>query len=166
MPVYQQEEEERRQQLAEEAYAREILNREPAPSEPEPISRENAHYAFSLGDTVYLGTDEYEVFSYDDSTVYLRDSQFPLFSKELARKDFDRMLRENPLNDHLITAEPETPVTRVETPAEQPVEKEQAPSHVSCIGYICRNWSTAFGKMKFIPIFATETPIPKVPHRS
>ncbi len=44
MPVYQQEEEERHQQLAEEAYAREILNREPTPPEQKPISRENAHY--------------------------------------------------------------------------------------------------------------------------
>ena len=122
LPVYQQEQEERRQQLAEQAYAREILNREPAPSGSEPPSRENAHYSFSLGDTVYLGADEYEIFSFDDSTVYLRDAQFPLFSKELSRNDFDRMLRENPLNDHLITTEQETPIA----PAEQPAEKEQS----------------------------------------
>jgi len=128
LPVYQQEQEERRQQLAEQAYAREILNREPAPAESEPPSWENAHYTFSLGDTVYLGADEYEIFSFDDSTVYLRDTQFPLFSKELARNDFDRMLRENPLNDHLIVTEPEAPAMQMEAPAEQPAEKEQAPS--------------------------------------
>ncbi len=122
LPAYQQEQEERRQQLAEVAYAHEILNHEPAPSESEPPSRENAHYAFSLGDTVFLGADEYEVFSFDESTVYLRDAQFPLFSKELARNDFNRMLRENPLNDHLITTEQEAPTA----PAEQPAEKEQS----------------------------------------
>lgn len=121
LPVYQQEQEERRQQLAEQAYAREILNREPAPTEPKPLSRENAHYAFSLGDTVYIGADEYEVFSFDESAVYLRDTQFPLFGKELLRNDFDRMLRENPLNDHLMTTEQEAPTA----PAEQPAEKEQ-----------------------------------------
>jgi len=112
LPVYEQQMEERRQQLAEQAYAREILNREPAPFEkPEPPSRGNAHYTFSLGDTVYLGADEYEIFSSDGGKVILRDISFPLFSKELARDDFDRMLRENPLNDHLIAHEraPEQP---------------------------------------------------------
>ena len=105
LPVYEKEQEERRQLLAEEAYAREILNHEPASSKPELPSRENAHYVFSLGDTVYLGADEYEILSFDNNTVYLRDTQFPLFSQELARSDFDRMLRENPLNDHLIAPE-------------------------------------------------------------
>ncbi len=104
LPVYEQQMEERRQQLAEQTYAREILNREPAPSEPKPPSRKNAKYAFSLGDTVYLGTDEYEILSFDGGKVLLRDISFPLFSKELAQDDFDRMLRENSLNDHLIAA--------------------------------------------------------------
>lgn len=63
LPVYEKEQEERRQLLAEEAYAREILNHEPASSKPELPSRENAHYVFSLGDTVYLGADEYEILS-------------------------------------------------------------------------------------------------------
>lgn len=120
LPIYQQEIEERRQLLAEETYARGILNREPAPSEPEPQSRENAHYAFSLGDTIYLGANEYEILSFDDSTVYLRDTQFPLFSKELTRSDFERMLRENPLNDHLIATQ--------ETNAVAAEEKTETPS--------------------------------------
>ena len=114
LPAYQQQMEERRQQLAEEAYARQILDREPPPAAPEPPARENAHYSFSFGDTVYLGADEYEIFSFDESTVHLRDISFPLFGKELVRSDFERMLRENPLNDHLITAEEKTekPLTR------------------------------------------------------
>ena len=124
LPVYQQEQEERRQQRAEDAYAREILSQEPTSLELKPISRENAHYVFSLGDTVYLGTDEYEVFSYDDSTVYLRDVQFPLLNKELARNGFDRMLRENPLNDHLIADRQEAPATHEETPAEHLAKEE------------------------------------------
>lgn len=118
LPAYRQQMEERRQQLAEEAYAREILNREPPPAVPEPPARENVHYSFSFGDTVYLGADEYEIFSFDDSTVHLRDISFPLFGKELARSDFERMLRENPLNDHLITTG-EAP----EQPAEEKTEK-------------------------------------------
>lgn len=120
LPVYEQQMEERRQQLAEQAYAREILNREPAPSESKPPSRENASYTFSLGDTVYLGADEYEIFSFDGGTVLLRDISFPLFSKELARDDFDRMLRENPLNDHLIAQE-ETQTADNKTPLPFPI---------------------------------------------
>lgn len=118
LPSYRQQMEERRQQLAEDAYAREILDREPPPAAPEPPAWENAHYSFSFGDTVYLGADEYEIFSFDDSTVHLRDISFPLFGKELARSDFDRMLRKSPLNDHLITAG-EAP----EQPAEEKTEK-------------------------------------------
>ena len=117
LPAYRQQTEERRQQLAEEIYAREILNREPAPAEATPPSREKAHYAFSLGSTVYIGADEYEVLAFDNSTVQLRDVSFPLFSKELARSDFERTLRENPLNDHLITGE------APEQPAEEKTEK-------------------------------------------
>lgn len=117
LPAYRRQIEERRQQLAEETYACEILNREPAPAEAKPPSRENAHYAFSLGSTVYIGADEYEVLAFDNSTVQLRDVSFPLFSKELARSDFERMLRENPLNDHLITGE------APEQPAEEKTEK-------------------------------------------
>ncbi len=128
LPVYERQTEERGQQFAEEDYAREILNREPAPSEPKPPLGEDTRYNFSLGDTVYLGTDEYEIFSYDDSFVQLRDINFPLLGKELSRSDFDRMLQENPLNDHLISDEQETLATQAEAPAEQPAEKEQAPS--------------------------------------
>lgn len=105
LPVVQQEMEERRRQLAEEAYAREILNREPAPAEPEPPPKNEARYAFSLGDTVYLGAEEYEVLSFDGVTVQLRDTRYPLFIKELPREAFERMLRDNPLNDHLIAPE-------------------------------------------------------------
>jgi N12 class adenine-specific DNA methylase/adenine-specific DNA methylase len=114
LPAVQQQMEERRQQLAEENYARQILNREPTHGEAEPPSRENTRYVYSLGDTVYLGAEEYEIISFDGSTVELRDTCFPLFNKELARSDFDRMLRENPLNNHLIA---------LEQPAEEIKEK-------------------------------------------
>ena len=130
LPAYRQQMEERRQQLAEEAYARQILNREPPPAAPEPPARENAQYAFSLGDTVYLGADEYEIFSFDESTVHLRDISFPLFGKELARSDFERMLRENPLNDHLITAgeAPEQPAKeKTEKPLPRALYREYLP---------------------------------------
>jgi len=134
LSVYQREQEERRQQLAEQAYARDVLNREPALSEPEPPSRENAHYAFSLGDTVCLGADEYEIISFEGDTVQLHDISFPLFSKNLARDDFERMLRENPLNDHLIV-HGEIPVRpmkeKTETPTPRALYQAYLPEMVS-----------------------------------
>ena len=68
----------------------------------EPVIDERAEYDLALGVLVYLGTDEYEIYSFDDANVVLRDMQYPLFTKEMPRKEFDRKLRENQLNDHLI----------------------------------------------------------------
>lgn len=132
LPAVEQQMEERRQQLAEEDYARQILNREPAPGEVEPPSRENTRYVYSLGDTVYLGAEEYEIISFNGSTVELRDTRFPLFNKELARSDFDRMLRENPLNDHLIA--PEQPVEeKKEKPSSRVLYRTYLPEIISRI---------------------------------
>ncbi len=62
---------------------------------------ENSAYAYHLGDTVYMGADEYEILAFDDKRVVLHDMQYPLFQKELERAEFDRRVRENPMNDHL-----------------------------------------------------------------
>ena len=111
-PVYEQEVQERRQKAAEENYACEILSREPEKSaEPD---RKNARHSLTLGASVYLGADEYELMSLGADKVILRDAKFPLFTKEVTRPDFDRMLRATPLNDHLISKEDE--------PSEQPAE--------------------------------------------
>ena len=69
-------------------------------------------YRLSLGDMVHLGTQEYEVIALGEETVRLFDPAFPLLNKELPRADFDRMLAENPLNDHFLQAvEPVTEQT-------------------------------------------------------
>ena len=60
------------------------------------------NYEYHLGDTVYIGASEYEVLSFDDNRVMLYDPNFPLFNKEFTKDEFDRKVRENPLNDHLI----------------------------------------------------------------
>ena len=60
------------------------------------------NYEYHLGDTVYIGASEYEVLSFDDNRVMLYDPKFPLFNKEFTKDEFDRKVRENPLNDHLI----------------------------------------------------------------
>ena len=59
------------------------------------------NYEYHLGDTVYIGASEYEVLSFDDNRVMLYDPKFPLFNKEFTKDEFDRKMRENPLNDHL-----------------------------------------------------------------
>ena len=38
--------------------------------------------------------------------VVLFDTEYPLFNKEYPRADFDRMIKENPMNDHLNSAVP------------------------------------------------------------
>ena len=62
-------------------------------------------YEYHLGDTVYIGADEYEILSFDDERVMLHDMQYPLFQKEVDRAEFDRKVQENPMNDHLKVKE-------------------------------------------------------------
>ncbi len=122
--TYQQQMTERRQQAAEEAYVRGILSRAPDLSVSTPASRDTARYVLPLGSTVYLGADEYEVNALGADVVSLRDARFPLLSKDLTRAEFDRLLRENPLNDHLIDttadagepAEKESIILRADNP--------------------------------------------------
>ena len=64
--------------------------------------KDAAVYTFHLGDTAYLGAEEYEICSFNEHAVGLRDMRYPLLTKEFPRETFDRMLRENPLNDRLI----------------------------------------------------------------
>ncbi len=75
-------------------------------------------YRLTLGATVCLGTQEYQLLAFDDQTVRLFDPAFPIINKELPREEFDRLLAENPLNDGLLqvveeapTAEPAEPDT-------------------------------------------------------
>jgi len=85
------------------------------------------NYEYHLGDTVYIGASEYEVLSFDDNRVMLYDPKFPLFNKEFTREEFDRKVRENPLNDHLrVTSLPaeEKAVTQ-ENISENSTETEQ-----------------------------------------
>jgi N12 class adenine-specific DNA methylase len=74
----------------------------------EAMSRKTVRYAIPLGATVFLGVDEYEVSTLGNEMVTLLDVRFPLLSKELPRMEFERLLRENPLNDRLIDTASET----------------------------------------------------------
>ena len=104
-PQWLEKQEERGAELAEEQKNREILSSAPPKQESvqaaESEPQQEAQYAYHLGDTVYMGADEYEILAFDDKRVVLHDMQYPLFQKELERDEFDRRVRENPMNDHL-----------------------------------------------------------------
>jgi N12 class adenine-specific DNA methylase len=79
------------------------------PSFPVPIAQEQsvptdeaAEYDLQLGAVVWLGIDEFEIYSFDDDLVVLRDAKAPLFTRDMPRAEFDRKLRENRLNDRHI----------------------------------------------------------------
>ena len=83
---------------------------EPTFDELNPPPEPRKEYRYHLGDTVYIGTQEYELLSFDEKKVVLFDAQFPLFNKELSREEFDNRLKENPLNDRLLQVVEELPV--------------------------------------------------------
>ena len=98
-PEWLERQEIRRAEAAEERRKREILSTAPPENkEPEAVAE---RYEYHLGNTVYLGANEYEILSFDDERVMLYDLQFPLFNKEMTRAEFDQKVQENPMNDHL-----------------------------------------------------------------
>ena len=98
-PAWLEQHEIRRAEAAEERRKREILSTAPPEKkEPEPSSE---RYEYHLGNTVYIGANEYEILSFDNDRVMLYDTQFPLFNKEMTRAEFDQKVQENPMNDHL-----------------------------------------------------------------
>lgn len=125
-PQWLESQEERRAKIEETKRNREILSNAPPEQEVEPTEKEpeeaeqlqDVQYEYHLGDKVYIGASEYEILSVDDERVMLYDYDVPLFNKEFSRTDFDRKVRENPMNEHLIVKE---------EPAEERNEKESEP---------------------------------------
>ena len=122
-PQWLESQEERRAKIEETKRNREILSNAPPEQEVEPTEKEpeeaeqpqDVQYEYHLGDKVYIGASEYEILSVDDERVMLYDYDMPLFNKEFSRTEFDRKVRENPMNEHLIVKE---------EPAEERNEKE------------------------------------------
>ena len=125
-PQWLESQEERRAKIEETKRNREILSNAPPEQEVEPAEKEpeeaeqlqDVQYEYHLGDKVYIGASEYEILSVDDERVMLYDYDIPLFNKEFSRTEFDRKVRENPMNEHLIVKE---------EPAEERNEKEPEP---------------------------------------
>lgn len=112
-PQWLESQEERRAKIKETKRNREILSNAPPEQEVEPTEKEpeeaempqDVEYEYHLGDKVYIGASEYEILSVDDERVMLYDYDMPLFNKEFSRTEFDRKVRENPMNEHLIVKE-------------------------------------------------------------
>lgn len=125
-PQWLESQEEHRAKIEETKRNREILSNAPPEQEVEPTEKEpeeaeqlqDVQYEYHLGDKVYIGASEYEILSVDDERVMLYDYDMPLFNKEFSRTEFDRKVRENPMNEHLIVKE---------EPAEERNAKEPEP---------------------------------------
>ena len=116
-PAWLEAQEARRAELAQERANREIISTLPSPAVPEQPEKE---YVYHLGDSVFIGADEYEILSFDKERVMLYDTKFPLINKEMSRDEFDSKVRENPMNDHLLapaTAQPEVEKTEADNDA-------------------------------------------------
>ena len=59
-------------------------------------------YIYSIGDRVNIGTDEFEIVNINEKEVSIADVTFPMLVKQISYEEFDRKVKENPFNDHLI----------------------------------------------------------------
>ncbi|GFI40739.1 hypothetical protein IMSAGC017_00774 [Thomasclavelia cocleata] len=74
-------------------------------------------YQWKLGDTVHVGINEYEIIE-AGNVITLQDENFPLLTESYTKSQFMEILKENPLNDGLLT-----PIQK-ELPAERKTDKE------------------------------------------
>ncbi len=58
-------------------------------------------YTFMIGDTIYIGFQEFTILNIDDQTITMYDNQFPLDQRTIAIKDILEKISENPMNDYL-----------------------------------------------------------------
>lgn len=65
------------------------------------LEKRNPNYEYHLGDTIYIGADQYEIAGITNNIVTLYDPKFPLFNKQMDFKEFERKVRENYANDYL-----------------------------------------------------------------
>ena len=98
-PQWLEKQELRRAETAKRLRTRESIST--APPEKTELEQTNYTYEYHLGSTVYIGVNEYEILALDDERVMLYDKDFPLINKEMERSEFNRLIRETSLNDHL-----------------------------------------------------------------
>ena len=90
------------------------------PPEPEKELR------FSLGDTVYIGSKEYEILGLDDPVV-LFDPEFPILTQNMPKAEFLEKAKENPLNDnHLVAVDEQVVPDETDLEAEKAINEHEA----------------------------------------
>ena len=84
-------------------YERKSINQSLIPESSDDLQNENIpkEYQWNLGDSVYVGATEYKIIE-SDNEITLQDESFPLFLEYYSKDDFLKLLKENPLNDHLL----------------------------------------------------------------
>ena len=82
------------------------------------------HYEYHLGDTVYIGADKYEIAGIKDNVVTLIDTKFPILNKTMSFDEFERKVKDNYSNDHLIVKEQEENTIEVNSYKEQTLEQD------------------------------------------
>ena len=84
-------------------YERKSINQSIIPESSDDLQNENIskEYQWNLGDSVYVGATEYKIIE-SDNEITLQDESFPLFLEYYSKDDFLKLLKENPLNDHLL----------------------------------------------------------------
>lgn len=74
------------------------VNETKTETEKENIQKE---YQWSVGDKVYVGANQYSILE-DGNEITLQDENFPLLLEYYSKDDFIKLLKENPLNEHLL----------------------------------------------------------------
>lgn len=84
-------------------YERKSINQSLIPESSDDLQNENIpkEYQWNLGDSVYVGATEYKIIE-SGNEITLQDESFPLFLEYYSKDDFLKLLKENPLNDHLL----------------------------------------------------------------
>lgn len=84
-------------------YERKSINQSLIPESSDDLQNENIpkEYQLNLGDSVYVGATEYKIIE-SGNEITLQDESFPLFLEYYSKDDFLKLLKENPLNDHLL----------------------------------------------------------------
>lgn len=84
-------------------YERKSINQSFIPESSDDLQNENIpkDYQWNLGDSVYVGATEYKIIE-SGNEITLQDESFPLFLEYYSKDDFLKLLKENPLNDHLL----------------------------------------------------------------
>lgn len=84
-------------------YERKSINQSLIAESSDDLQNENIskEYQWNLGDSVYVGATEYKIIE-SGNEITLQDKSFPLLLEYYSKDDFLKLLKENPLNDHLL----------------------------------------------------------------